>query len=237
MGLTDRKEAIERIKKALRVTTKKSWSVRGGVGTSYGFIFVLPLPKDQPTEGTMTPRQAVELARAFGLHEPVHYQGLGISSDRREEYLRRIEGGLDRVTEKTSGDTSADTLVKYEGQMGHVDFDDMFRDVNRFALEEFIAKYGERNAFAAERYWKLVRKGGLDTDFFVQFLQPARDKARGRLTSTMDRFCSDCVVERADVSGHCKEHGMRVRGCWRNGRLLPPPWPSKEAYPYAVRRW
>ncbi len=86
-----RDEAIERIRAALKVKTGKSWSVRGGSGTSWGWIDVLPLPREQPEKGQMSPEQSRALADAFGIDVPVHYQGLSISPDERSAYVARVE--------------------------------------------------------------------------------------------------------------------------------------------------
>ena len=86
----ERNDAIARIKTALRAKTGKAWSVRGQAGTAWGWIDVLPMPKDQPKKEQMTAEQAAELAHAFGLSE-VHYQGLSIPPDERAEYVARAE--------------------------------------------------------------------------------------------------------------------------------------------------
>jgi hypothetical protein len=92
--MLDRNEAISRIKAALRSKTGKSWSVRGDRGTAWGWIEVLPLPKEQPEKGQMSPEQSRLLATAFGLDAPVHYQGLSISPEERAAYVARAEKPL-----------------------------------------------------------------------------------------------------------------------------------------------
>ena len=115
----DRNEVIKRIKAALKRKTGKTWSVTGGRGTGWGWITV-QAPKsrrisvrDNPayvdpweTPGELryfeytrengdnhyTSRAAcAELALAFGLSKPVHYQGLSISPEKWEHYLELAE--------------------------------------------------------------------------------------------------------------------------------------------------
>jgi len=115
----DRNEVVKRIKAALRRKTGKTWSVTGGRGTGWGWITV-QAPKsrrisvrDNPayvdpweTPGELryfeyirengdnyfTSRAAcAELALAFGLDKPVHYQGLSISPEKWGYYLELVE--------------------------------------------------------------------------------------------------------------------------------------------------
>ena len=95
--MIERDDAIARIKTALRAKTGKAWSVRGNTGTAWGWIDVLPLPKEQPEKGQMSPEQARLLADAFGLDAPVHYQGLSISPDERSVYVTRAERNVPRA--------------------------------------------------------------------------------------------------------------------------------------------
>lgn len=89
--MIERNDAIARIRAALKAKTGKAWSVRGQAGTAWGWIDVLPMPKDQPFRWCMSKTQQRELAAAFGLAEPVHYQGLSIPPDERAEYVVRAE--------------------------------------------------------------------------------------------------------------------------------------------------
>ena len=115
----DRSEVVKRIKAALKCKTGKTWSVHGGCGTAWGWLTV-EAPKsrrvsvkDNPAyvdpwetpgelryfeyirengENYFTSRAAcAELALAFGLSEPTHYQGLQIAPEKWEYYLELAE--------------------------------------------------------------------------------------------------------------------------------------------------
>lgn len=89
-----RDEAIDRIKKALRARSGKAWSVRGGRGTSWGWIEISAPPKRQNEFGYMTPEDQAELGRLLGLDRPAHMQGVNVpaSGKHRQEYVDRAEG-------------------------------------------------------------------------------------------------------------------------------------------------
>jgi hypothetical protein len=93
MHTADRNEAIARIKAALKARSNKRWSVRGGRGTSWGWIDVTSPPSRQNEFGYLTEEDRADLARLFGL-DVVHRQGLSIaaSSDYYREYIDRAEG-------------------------------------------------------------------------------------------------------------------------------------------------
>lgn len=88
----DRDETIKRIRAALLKRSGKSWSVRGGRGTAWGWIKI-DAPPRRCVDGAMTPDDMAELARLLGL-KYVHSQGVSIpaSSDYRQEYVDRAEG-------------------------------------------------------------------------------------------------------------------------------------------------
>lgn len=111
-----RDEAIQRIRKALKKRSRKSWSVKGGLGTAWGWITITAPPRrctgmyqlidgrdDEPenykyVNGTETGQHISvedrkELAKLLGF-ESVHFQGVSIaaSSDYRNEYVDRAEG-------------------------------------------------------------------------------------------------------------------------------------------------
>jgi hypothetical protein len=115
-----RSEVVKRIKAALKRKTGKSWSVHGGRGTGWGWIRVeAPASRrvsceDNPEckdpfnapfeervieyrrdgENHFTSRaDCTELARAFGLDRPCHWQGLQISPDDWERYVEMAEKG------------------------------------------------------------------------------------------------------------------------------------------------
>lgn len=87
-----RDEAVAEIKALLKARTGRSWSVRGGRGTAWGWIFVTDLPRNRVV-GAMTDDARRVLAEAFGLDD-VHYQGISIpdSSAHRREYVSRLKG-------------------------------------------------------------------------------------------------------------------------------------------------
>ena len=110
----DRNEATKRLRRALRALTGKSWSVRGGKGTGYGWISV-DTPKSRRThtaegevapEGTsdysrhMSPAERRELGALLGapqrfedgeLVAVAHHQGHSIRPRDRDHVLRRLE--------------------------------------------------------------------------------------------------------------------------------------------------
>lgn len=89
----DRNVAIETIKKALRRRSGKSWSVRGGKGTAWGWIRISCMPKHCDKFGRMPEEAQKELAKLLG-KEWVHQQGESIpaANDYYQEYLDRAEG-------------------------------------------------------------------------------------------------------------------------------------------------
>jgi hypothetical protein len=86
--------AIARIKAALRIRSKRTWSVVGGRGTSWGWITVIAPPKRTDEFGSMTADDQKELAFLFGLPSLVSHQGLSIpaSSQYYQEFVDRAEG-------------------------------------------------------------------------------------------------------------------------------------------------
>jgi len=91
---TDRNEAIAEIKSALKQRSGKTWSVRGGKGTSWGWIKIdSPTSRKASEYGYMSEQDRTELASLLGL-ESVHQQGVSIaaSSAYRREYIERANG-------------------------------------------------------------------------------------------------------------------------------------------------
>lgn len=88
---TDRNGTIAALKRILKERTGRTWSVRGGQGTSWGWIDVVSMPKQQ-VEGSMTDADKALLSAVFS--ETVHHQGVSIaaSTAHRREYLRRAAG-------------------------------------------------------------------------------------------------------------------------------------------------
>lgn len=93
----DRDEAIVAIRKALRRRSGKAWSVRGGRGTTWGWITIISPPRRRGPDGCMTEEDRVELADLLGLDRgsgKAHFQGVSIpsSAQYRHEYIARAEG-------------------------------------------------------------------------------------------------------------------------------------------------
>jgi hypothetical protein len=88
----DRNEAIITIRRNLKARSGKSWSVRGGAGTSWGWIDVCS-PPSRLVDGVMTEADKKELAALLGL-DMVHCQGEQIPAghDYRVEYVARSAG-------------------------------------------------------------------------------------------------------------------------------------------------
>lgn len=117
----DRKDAVKRIKAALKKKTGRVWSVSGGRGTAWNWLrvqapkkrrvshkvnpncdrTVYPLPLGESLyieyvdkDGTnyyTGDADCEALAQAFGLNRKAHFQGLNISPDEREFYVERVE--------------------------------------------------------------------------------------------------------------------------------------------------
>lgn len=91
----ERDEAIERIKKSLKSRSGKSWSVKGGRGTAWGWIRISAPPRRCMNSGDcMTDEDCAALGELLGLGEPVHRQGVSVpaSGPYRQEYVDRAEG-------------------------------------------------------------------------------------------------------------------------------------------------
>lgn len=116
-----RDEAIKNIRSALRRRSGKAWSVRGGSGTSWGWIEIDAPPArrtwgwrlkpglaDSPENyeeydtghpgGHASPADRAELARLLNLAD-VHWQGVSIAAGRgyRIEVVDRAEGRVPRM--------------------------------------------------------------------------------------------------------------------------------------------
>lgn len=114
----ERKDAVRRIKAALKRKTSKTWSVHGDRGTAWGWITVEApksrrvARKENPdydfSDGEGLPYIECDanedrgayytsdadchlLTRAFRLSRKAHFQGLSISPDEREFYVLRAE--------------------------------------------------------------------------------------------------------------------------------------------------
>lgn len=93
---TDRDAVIARIRAALKDRSGKTWSVKGGRGTAYGWIDVSAPPARLGEFGRMTEADRAELAGLLGV--AIHTQGIQIpaSHDYRIEYVDRAEGRTPR---------------------------------------------------------------------------------------------------------------------------------------------
>jgi hypothetical protein len=90
--MTERDEFIAAVKAALRERSGKTWSVKGGRGTSWGWVTILAPPARLDEYGGMTDADRAELSELLG--KEVHHQGESIppGSDYRREYLDRARG-------------------------------------------------------------------------------------------------------------------------------------------------
>lgn len=95
----DRDVAIKLIREALKKRSGKQWSVTGGRGTAYGWIYINVPParqkythEGQPGGGLAHPSEIAELSRLLGTE--VHHQGESIpaSTAHRREYIERARG-------------------------------------------------------------------------------------------------------------------------------------------------
>lgn len=106
-----RDETIQRIRRALRERTGRSWSVAGGRGTAYGWITIQAPPARQVcaregacgpdcqhSRGYTAPEDLALLALALR-RQSVHFQGESIpaSSEYYAEYVDRAEGRVPAV--------------------------------------------------------------------------------------------------------------------------------------------
>jgi hypothetical protein len=85
----DRNEAIQRIRTGLRQRSGKSWTVRGGRGTAWGWIDIDVPPAREASRETELP----ELAKLMNLPK-IHQQGLQIPASNAyyQEAVDRAEG-------------------------------------------------------------------------------------------------------------------------------------------------
>jgi len=95
----DRDQAITAIRAALKRRSGKSWSVRGGRGTTWGWI-TITAPPSRLAGDEMTTEDAAELADLLGLDlDQAHLQGVLVpdSNQDRREYIGRAEGAAAHV--------------------------------------------------------------------------------------------------------------------------------------------
>jgi hypothetical protein len=90
----ERDEAIQRIRTGLKKRSGKTWSVRGGKGTAWGWIDIdVPPARESNREAELK-----ELAVLMNL-PTVHHQGMQVpaSHDYRQEAVDRAEGRVPSV--------------------------------------------------------------------------------------------------------------------------------------------
>lgn len=90
----DRNTTIEKIRKAIKDRSGKTWSVKGDRGTAWGWIDISSPPR-RLVNGSMTEEDRKELADLLGLTlSSVGSNGvsIGASTDYRLEYIDRAEG-------------------------------------------------------------------------------------------------------------------------------------------------
>ncbi|MGD9622180.1 MAG: hypothetical protein AB7G47_19330 [Mycolicibacterium sp.] len=91
----DRDQTIAAIRAALRRRSGKSWSVRGGRGTTWGWITVSAPPRRCDKYGHMGEEDRVELAALLDIDaNRIGGDGAKIAAswDYRREYIARAEG-------------------------------------------------------------------------------------------------------------------------------------------------
>lgn len=89
--LDDQRQAIRRIRAALLRRSDRAWSVKAGHGTVGSTIYITSPPRRRPDTSLMTDEDRKELARLLGREIGVHPQGVQVTWDERDEYVRRAE--------------------------------------------------------------------------------------------------------------------------------------------------
>jgi hypothetical protein len=89
-----REETIKAIRKALKARSGKTWSVRGGTGTAWGWIRISSPPARSDAYGRMSPEETTELHELLGLKHYGGSQGVQVpdSSAHYREFIDRAEG-------------------------------------------------------------------------------------------------------------------------------------------------
>ena len=85
----DRAEACKRIKAGLRARTGRAWSVKGGRGTTWGWIYIQE-PKSRTIDGGMSPADQDALRDIF-FEGDGHPQGVMIPPSECERYVLAAE--------------------------------------------------------------------------------------------------------------------------------------------------
>lgn len=90
---TERDDTILILRRELKRRSGKTWSVKGGRGTSWGWITIsAPPARSADRWGTMTETDRQELSELLG--ERVSVQGASVPDSRayRTEYVDRVRG-------------------------------------------------------------------------------------------------------------------------------------------------
>jgi hypothetical protein len=95
---TERDDTIRLIRTELRRRSGKAWSVKGGRGSVWGWIYVTAPPARLDEFGSMVEADRIELAELLGL-DTAHHQGVNIpaSHDYRAEYIDRAKGNTPKI--------------------------------------------------------------------------------------------------------------------------------------------
>ena len=90
---TTRDEMISDLRSNLRTRTGRSWSVRGGKGSAWGWVTISAPPARCDRYGHMTDEDRATLAAALGLPTvPSQGEQIPASDDYRNEYRARAAG-------------------------------------------------------------------------------------------------------------------------------------------------
>lgn len=92
--MNERTETIQRIRRALKRRSGKTWSVKGGRGTAYCWIDISSPPTRCGDFGRMTDADRDELTALLGLDRRIHTQGVQVPpcNNYWPEYIDRAEG-------------------------------------------------------------------------------------------------------------------------------------------------
>lgn len=78
--------------KALRERSGKTWSVKGGRGTAYGWLRITAPPSRRDESGRMTAEDASELGSLLGFGRPSYGESIPAGNDYWQEYADRCVG-------------------------------------------------------------------------------------------------------------------------------------------------
>jgi len=112
--MTERNEAINIIRQALKARSGKVWSVTGGRGTAWGWIRIDAPPSERGYDldgvdhqwqraGYMSLKRRAELAQLLGLTHPEPYVSIAAHSTHRAEYVARAKGETPTLSDRRTG--------------------------------------------------------------------------------------------------------------------------------------